>query len=407
MKKSILIILAAGAALLAASCDKENTATSTNGGKLVFSAAILDTKTTMSGVKTLWQDGDAISVYNGTDNAAFATALGSDSANADFSGTLDAAETYYAIYPVATGSNAWKDGEPRFVINSTQTAVAGNITAGYDVLAATTTDALRSFGFSHLLAALKFTVGASSGNITAIKITTDLNCCGKLKYNFGTKNYSVTDNGAAEITLQKLDKSVFEAGVYYVVLRPANYSSLAFTFTDDKEGTDASKSLSGVTLDAGTVYDMGTIAGLSFSGGGVSGPKVGDLYDVNGDSTNDGIVAYVSPDKSTGIVLSLTQSNVAYADAQTWASGLGAGWAIPSLADYTDKIYPGVNGYGLESFNLIITGAGGTAIGTSTGYWTSTEASSTHMKYFKFNNTSGDGKKTNTRPGIAAYNVTF
>ena len=104
MKKTFKYILMAAAAIAVYACTVE-TGIEVPTGTLVFTATLEQpTKATISGNQVVWQPGDQIAVFNGTEwaNSNYLTEgdITEGGACATFSVTLGAAESYVAVYPV-------------------------------------------------------------------------------------------------------------------------------------------------------------------------------------------------------------------------------------------------------------------------------------------------------------------
>ena len=137
---------------------------------------------------------------------------------------------------------------------------------------------------------------------------------------------------------------------------------------------------------------MGTVNGLSFK----TVPVLGSAYE-------GGICAYIGADYA--IALSLDESSsVDYSGGESWVSGLGSGWTMPTTAQYA-QIRTAIAGASFSAsalenfnaFNTAIINLGGTKIQTSTAYWTSTPGTTDSKVYaFKFFNNAVDGFGSNT-----------
>lgn len=93
--RKIIIIVSAVLAMVA--CEKDNAFKSLPDGKKVFRASTMQTKTVMDGYTVKWENGDAISIYNGLSSSEFSTTLGVPATSADFIVDIEDAPTYLSL----------------------------------------------------------------------------------------------------------------------------------------------------------------------------------------------------------------------------------------------------------------------------------------------------------------------
>ena len=267
MKKIIIIV---SAVLAMAACEKENAFKSLPDGRKVFRASTMQTKTVMDGYTVKWEDGDAISIYNGSTSEEFSTTLGAPAASADFIGDIEDAPTYSAMFP-ASGLTAWSgSGDFTFTIPGTQRAIAGSVDPAADFMVAETTDGEREFHFKHLLGMFKFTIDASSSRLISIKVTAGRNAAGGHSYSASTGKATWVSAGIKEITLSN-GGAVLTPGDYYIALAAREYDNgLTFTFTNEDGKTVDIVRAGSSTVKAGKVHPMGTIPELDFGDDGLA-----------------------------------------------------------------------------------------------------------------------------------------
>jgi len=267
MKKIIIIV---SAILAMTACEKDNFVMVFSDGRKVFKASTVQTKTLMDGYVVKWENGDAISIYNGTSFEEFTTTLGAPATSADFVGNIDDAPTYSAMFP-ASGLTAWSgSGDFTFTIPGTQRAIAGSVDPAADFMVAETTDGEREFHFKHLLGMFKFTIDENSSKLISIKVTAGRNAAGGHSYSASTGKATWVSAGIKEITLSN-GGAVLTPGDYYIALAAREYDNgLTFTFTNENGKTVDIVRAGSSTVKAGRVHPMGTIPELDFGDDGVA-----------------------------------------------------------------------------------------------------------------------------------------
>ena len=263
MKKSY-ILLCALAALAAASCtEKEELAPSFTGEKVTREFSTVLTKTTLhtDGATVYWEEGDAISIFDGVSNNQFDIQgydNGSPSASATFSGTVDAGATsFYAVYPYAAG-NAFAGSTLTAEVPAAQTLKAGSFQSGAAVAVAYTTG--NSLAFHQATAILGITLDSDMNDVESIEFygNNDEYIAGAVDVAMNTSNGAITSvtpgTGSKKVTLT----GTFEAGAtYYLSFIPQTFTggvTVLVNFDGDKTGiVTSSKSL---TTEAGMSYPI-------------------------------------------------------------------------------------------------------------------------------------------------------
>ena len=254
--KTIRIISVAAAAAMFMACAKENiiTPSSQELSPLTFNAvaagSVSDdaTKTVLSGngLDVLWTAGDAISVCGAASAFTSDLAEGS-SAETSFSGEALAADVYYAVYPYS----------------AVKTWTGSTVTLERICYASTSAEDM-AFRFEHLLGYVKFTIDENSGAVSSVKISANggesLAGAFTVAFGDGIPSVAVTE-GSDEISM--VADGAFPAGNYYFAMLPGTYAQgLTVTFSN-AEGQTASKSMNkSLTLEAGKIQNIGTVARL-------------------------------------------------------------------------------------------------------------------------------------------------
>lgn len=108
MKKILSYIAFGAAAIVSASCSVNQMTPQVSSDTRVqmeFTAGTVDTKTSINGLEVLWSAGDAISVFDGTDNNKFDLTGGEDTKSATFSGKANEVSEYVALYPYSANAS--------------------------------------------------------------------------------------------------------------------------------------------------------------------------------------------------------------------------------------------------------------------------------------------------------------
>ena len=260
MKKTY-ILLCALAALAAASCtEKEDFAPA--GEKVTREFTTVLTKTTLhtDGATVYWEEGDAISIFDGFSNNQFDIQgydNGSPSASATFSGTVDAGATsFYAVYPYYAGNNL-VGSTLTASVPAAQTLKTGGFQSGAAVAVAYTTG--NSLAFHQATAILGITLADYMDNVESIELKGN-------KDEVVAGNVDVTLNSSGDITSVSpsgTDKTVtlsgtFTAGeTYYLSFIPQTFSTgLTVTVTYGGGQTAVATSNKSLATEPGMSYPI-------------------------------------------------------------------------------------------------------------------------------------------------------
>ena len=259
--KKIFILLCALAALAAASCtEKEDFAPA--GEKVTREFTTVLTKTTLhtDGATVYWEEGDAISIFDGVGNNQFDIQgydNGSPSASATFSGTVDAGATsFYAVYPYYAG-NSLVGSTLTASVPAAQTLKTGSFQSGAAVAVAYTTG--NSLAFHQATAILGITLADYMDNVESIEFKGN-------KDEVVAGNVDVTLNSSGDITSVSpsgTDKTVtlsgtFTAGeTYYLSFIPQTFSDgLTVTVTYGGGQTAVATSNKSLATEPGMSYPI-------------------------------------------------------------------------------------------------------------------------------------------------------
>lgn len=291
MKKLLCALQIIVILMISASCDKEAQETSRNhafGDKLelTFDASFSEeTKTILvNGNEVWWQPGDMIDV-KGADSP-FECISDEPSATARFTGTVEYASEYYAVYPYGAGSFSDKESGVAYVeLPVSQEAVRNTFADDLNIAVAKTTHEEMSFHFKNVLGYIKFTIAGDDESIVSMTVSTqglgEEYLAGTLSVNCTADAPSAAVYGSKGSTSVSLvSETVLSPGDYYLALLPGTYSEgLAFIFTDDQGRTVTRKISQEVSLSKGQIRYIGVIGGLDFSNGGIpDDPVDGDYF---------------------------------------------------------------------------------------------------------------------------------
>lgn len=226
-------------------------------GNIIFAAtpADMESRTTIengSGNERIvkWAVGDEIAVWWASDGHANATAAQAGTSSS-FSVAGTVSENYYAGYP-ASAATALNDG----VLTMTVPTSQDGSFASANMMAAHTTDAVRSFAFYNVTGLLKFAV---EGSYTSVVFRG-----AKGETVTGSIPVSFTDSGISTGEVTGVGHTVTVAlngaGTYYISILPGTFSEgFAATFYQGDEPTPAVYYAGAVALSKGQIADLGTL----------------------------------------------------------------------------------------------------------------------------------------------------
>ena len=270
--KTIRIISVAAAAAMFMACAKENiiTPSSQELCPLTFNAvaagSVSDdaTKTVLSenGMDVLWTAGDAISVCGAASAFTSDLAEGS-SAETSFSGEALAADVYYAVYPYSAVSS-WNGSTVALELPAVQAPALNTFADGLSICYASTSAEDMAFRFEHLLGYVKFTIDENSGAVTTVNIATNGNepLAGSFTVDLSSETPSASASGSMSHIVME-SETPLAPGNYYIAMLPGTYSQgLTISFLGENGGSDVKSVNTSLTLEAGQIQNIGTVARL-------------------------------------------------------------------------------------------------------------------------------------------------
>ena len=223
MKKTIFYL---SLAVMAISCVKENAPVANESEvelfPMAFETTVEATKTTLAedGKTVLWKQGDAVAVFDGTDEKKTFTA---DKAGASvtLSGKAAAADEYYATYP-SYGSMT-SAGVFSASVSATQTAVVGSMANKCAVLVSKAEDDI--FNFKNVSALVKFNLAVEGVKSLTLMGNNNEPIAGKFtcEWNDGDPQITAVTAPQVAVTLRKSDGTSLELGDYYFTIIPTNF----------------------------------------------------------------------------------------------------------------------------------------------------------------------------------------
>ena len=270
--EAIRIISVAAAAAMFMACAKENiiTPSSQELSPLTFNAvaagSVSDdaTKTVLSGngLDVLWTAGDAISVCGAASAFTSDLAEGS-SAETSFSGEALAADVYYAVYPYSAVSS-WNGSTAVLELPAEQAPALNTFANGLGICYASTSAEDMAFRFEHLLGYVKFTIDENSGAVTTVNIATNGNepLAGSFTVDLSSETPSASASGSMSHIVME-SETPLAPGNYYLAMLPGTYSQgLTISFLGENGGSDVKSMNTSLTLEAGKIQNIGTVARL-------------------------------------------------------------------------------------------------------------------------------------------------
>lgn len=240
--RRILLSVSTGCVLfLIASCDDSQGATPRVVTQFTADASCeAQTRTYVSGTDVLWSQDDAIAVYGGdaTEPETFTLTNGAGTASAVFSGEIEQATCYGAVYPygaVTACELSPSNASFTVTIPNEQTATPGSFGPGENVSVAFTTN--ESLIFRNVCGYMG--VYVTDNDVTSLTISdSNKNLTGSVKVNCNEQGITSTtrESGFKNVTLT----GPLNAGnTYYIPVIPGTYErvSVRFLHTDGKTTT--------------------------------------------------------------------------------------------------------------------------------------------------------------------------
>ena len=240
MKKYFSILALGLASFAILSCNKELAPDTDpiDGGETVkvpmtFTAATEDSKANISGSSFLWNDGDAIAVFDGTSQNQFDIAPGSEGKKtASFSGTAAEAANYSAVAPYEVVNN-YKPAESWIGVKipGTQTVQLGRNVASGALVSTADDSGTGIFSFQNQFAVVKVSLTRSDVVSVQLKGNNSEVICGTSHFIYAGEGAPRMDYSSAEGVQVTLvckdgdDPAAFPAGDYFMVIWPKAFTA--------------------------------------------------------------------------------------------------------------------------------------------------------------------------------------
>lgn len=290
MKTTRILSLAAAVLTLAACGNEEFIENNPGNGAakpefMTFTASAPQTRTQLAaGNEVHWTEGDQIALWDGSgEYQKFdVDAESIDGSEATFTGpALMSGADYTAFYPLIA-VESMDATSVNFNLPAEQTAVAGTFASNLAPSLAKATGGSTNLVFNNLCALVKFTVPAEmagEGIFTLVGGNATEPLAGKLTCNTADGTLTATE-AATRITLT----GTFESGqAYYFVVMPGTLADgFSLLYEDSKSKLYRKATGKSVTLQAGHILNLGTLAltgfepavttGMTYNGASVGTP---------------------------------------------------------------------------------------------------------------------------------------
>lgn len=269
--KTLRILTLAAAALISAACGNEDFLENPGNEAakpvlMTFTADVPQTRTQLDGHDVHWVEYDEIALWDGSEayQKLMVDAESIDGSKATFSGTVIPGADYTAFYPLIA-VESMNATSVTFNLPAEQTAVAGTFANQLAPALARATGGSTNLVFDNLCALVKFTAGADmagEGTLTLVGGNATEILAGKYWLEYTTGNQSPGFERTNRVTL----KGTFEAGKdYYFVVLPRTLPNGFSLLYDDGKGKLYRKATgNSVTLTAGRILNLGTLALTGF-----------------------------------------------------------------------------------------------------------------------------------------------
>lgn len=270
--KTLHILTLAAAVLTLAACGNEEFIENNPGNEaakpefMTFTASAPQTRTQLDGLNVNWVEYDEIAIWDGSGayQKFMVDAESINGSEATFTGpALVPGADYTAFYPLIA-VESMTSSSVTFNLPAEQTAVAGTFASNLAPSLAKATGGSTNLVFDNLCALVKFTAGADmagEGTLTLVGGNATEPLAGKYWLEYSTGNQSPAER-AYRITL----KGTFEAGKdYYFVVLPGTLPNGFSLLYEDSQGKLYRKATDkSVTLTAGRILNLGTLASADF-----------------------------------------------------------------------------------------------------------------------------------------------
>ena len=321
MKKYIFPLMAIGAITLLTACSSDdNEGTGSKSKQVITFTATQEVASTATKAavvedgKTInWEEGDKLSVLDGTNNNEFTLKSGATTTEGIFEGTALTATSYTAVYPYQSGLTLSGTSVENVTLPATQTATANGFDKNTALMMAVSTT--KELSFKNAVGYIKVTPQFDCSKIELKAAGADEYLAGKgtLTYNTDVPSITFTSDQSSTITLNPADggTSIAKDKAYYIAVPAKTLSagwSISFTNADDSK-VYTRRGGNTITFKRNTVTILGEFA-------------------TDGDYWYDEVRGIVKEDQEVDMGLEVTISGTKYkvifAKSNLTASGLAA-----------------------------------------------------------------------------------
>ncbi len=320
MKKYIFPLMAIGAITLLTACSSEDSEGIGSNGKQVMTftatqeAASTGTKAALAsdGTSINWEEGDKLSVLDGTNDNEFTLKSGAATTECIFEGTAASAESYTAVYPYQSGLTLSGTSVENVTLPATQTATANGFDKNTALMMAVSSTT--ELSFKNAVGYIKVTPQFDCSKIELKAGGADEYLAGKgtLAYNTDAPSITFTSDQSKTITLQPADgaTTIAKDKAYYIAVPAMTLSagwSISFTNADDSK-VYTRRGGYAITFKRNTVTNLGEFT------------TEGDYwYDV---ARGDKVTKAQEVDMGLEVTISGTKYKVIFAKSNLTATGL-------------------------------------------------------------------------------------
>lgn len=307
------------------------------------------TRTAINGSKIEWQEGDQVTIWDGTgkQTGSISQIIASDKTQATIeSPVADGAKKFTAVYPqsVGTGCDFSDNGITGLVIPATQKATpdsydpaAAIMTAYLDQTDYAETSRSDELQFKNVCAFLKLTTNKAYNSIKVSTTSGAISGTFKVSNAGSAPALTVTSDAAADktMTLNPASGTTIAAGTYYIAVAPATVGGLKIECVTAAGSTDTYSS-STTSLARNTVYDVGEL------GYGVSVDE--PIINFGGTDGNTATVTFTGVKNATNltvtpdVAIATLSASAVGTDGKVTVTAKGKGTANIALGDAKTSI---------------------------------------------------------------------
>ena len=215
----------------------------------------------VNGTSVVFDAEDAISVFDGegtVHNRKFTTTAGGSVAT--FTGSADAASTYYFLSPYQDGAEVIWGDKIRATVPAVQTAVAGSYdpAAMISVGSGTSTDPT---ALHNVCALIKFSVAAGLSNISEVTLFSTGSISGSA-YFAADGRFDCYGSDYKQVSLKG---TLTAGGTYYICVLPGNLDKITVNYVTTTGEVKERKAVNPLNAVAGKIYDFGEIDGSVYT----------------------------------------------------------------------------------------------------------------------------------------------